>query len=191
MAAAEEPEHDRLARNLANRLDQARAAVAAAREDEMRSRRRWRRWVDHGALRRRPTVILATRSHRLGLAEQDLARAAHDATRLASELRRVGPPTAGAAAARLVEAEQGQARREAWLAEHPTEAAWLSDLGNRVTKRRDELGRNAEESLPQHVVRLIGRPRAGTDDREDWRATSSCDRGIPGAMEGRARQPRP
>ena len=45
---------------------------------------------------------------------------------------------------------------------------------NRVSRRRDELGRSAEERLPEHVVRLIGRPRAGTDDREEWRARAAA-----------------
>ena len=174
IAAAEEPEHDRLARSLASRLDHARAAVAATRYRRERLQEEVDALARPRGLRRRPDRDLGDAQYKLSLAEQDVARRPTRRPRLASELRRVGPPTAGAAAARLVEAERAQARREEWLAEHPTEATWLSDLGNRVTKRRDELGRDAEESLPEHVVRLIGRPRAGMDDREDWRRRAAA-----------------
>ncbi len=173
-AAAEEPDHDRLARTLARRLDQARAAVAAARERREALREEVEASARPRGLFRRAGDGLGEATYQLSQAEQDLARAVTNATRLASELRRVGPPTEGAAAARLREAERAQAGREEWLAEHPTEAAWQRDLVNRVSKRRDELGRRAEERLPEHVVRLLGRPPAGTDDRQEWRARAAA-----------------
>ena len=69
----------------------------------------------------------------------------------------------------LQQAEQAQVARERWLAEHPVESAWQADIVERVNRRRSELGCAAEERLPEHVVRLIGRPGAGTDDRDEWR----------------------
>jgi hypothetical protein len=174
VAAAEEPDHDRLARTLARRLDQARAAVAAARERREALREEVEASARPRGLFRRAGDRLGDETYQLSQAEQDLAGAATNATRLASELQRVGPPTEGAVAARLREAERAQAGREEWLAKHPTEAAWQRDLVNRVSRRRGELVRSAEERLPEHVVRLIGRPRAGPDDRQDWRARAAA-----------------
>ena len=173
-AAAEEPDHDRLAGTLARRLDQARGAVGVARERKEALRTEVEALARPRGLLKRADHGLGEATYLLSQAEQDLARAANDATRLASEVRRVGPPTDGAAAARLGTAERSQAARNEWLAEHPTEAAWQKDLVNRVSRRRGELGRSAEERHPEHVVRLIGCPQAGTDDRQEWRARAAA-----------------
>ncbi|MGI8685366.1 MAG: AAA family ATPase [Acidimicrobiales bacterium] len=61
-----------------------------------------------------------------------------------------------------------QAARDAWLAEHPVEVAWMEDLAERVAERRSELALAAEEHPPAHVLRLLGPPPVERNARERW-----------------------
>ncbi len=54
--------------------------------------------------------------------------------------------------------EAALARREAWMAAHPTEVAWMTDLSERVASRRRELASTAEQHPSDHILRLVGPP---------------------------------
>ncbi|HSH61873.1 MAG TPA: hypothetical protein VK988_19940, partial [Acidimicrobiales bacterium] len=68
----------------------------------------------------------------------------------------------------LVEVQVAVARRDLWVAHHPTEVKWEAHLRKRVAARRRDLALAAERDQPAHVVRLVGPPPREAEAREDW-----------------------
>lgn len=81
---------------------------------------------------------------------------------------RQAEPLQAVAVERLTEVQVAVARRDSWLAEHPSEVAWEADLAERVADRRRDLAVAAERDQPDHVVRLLGPPPEDLDARELW-----------------------
>ena len=65
-------------------------------------------------------------------------------------------PVAVQAQGRFRELVAAGEARDAWIAEHPVEVAWMEDLAERVAERRSELALAAEEHRPAHILRLLG-----------------------------------
>ena len=143
-------------------LHKAQAAVEASRTDLAAL-------GDRGTLLRRrahaAAIEQAERTLGAGLAR--LGGLEAEAERARGALREV-EPVAAEAQGRFRELVAAGEVRDAWMAEHPVEVAWMEDLAERVAERRSELALAAEEHRPAHVLRLLGAPPVERNARERW-----------------------
>ena len=68
----------------------------------------------------------------------------------------------------LAELESAAEHRTVWLAEHPTEVVWRSDLVRRIRDRVAALAEKAVADPPDHVLRIVGAPPDHPVDRVAW-----------------------
>lgn len=143
-------------------MQKAQAAVEASRAelDALGESRGLFRRRGHAAAVDQAERTLGAGLARLGGLEADAARAR-------GALQEV-EPVAAEAQGRFREVVAAGEARDAWMAEHPVEVAWMEDLAERVAERQSELALAAEDHRPAHVLRLLGPPPVERNARERW-----------------------
>ena len=126
VAAADEPDHDRLAASYARHLSQARRGVAEACQRRDAARKVVESVSPSRGFRKRADHRLDEARAMLSAAEENLTQAARQATLAADAVRRLGPATEGAVASRLQRAEQAQV---------PVRGGWRRTRSRRRGKR--------------------------------------------------------
>lgn len=174
-AVKDEPLRRAVARNAEVLLAEAQRATARARAEMDQAVERAND-VEHRRHRlfRRPG---AEERHgaRVGLdaARGQLARAEQEETHRREQRDCLALPAVSAAEA-LERGEVEVERRDHWLDEHPTEAAWEQALAERVSERRDDLGQGAVERQPRHVVQLLGQVPSEVAAQERWQSGAAA-----------------